>query len=57
MAMHKIVDALEDNVESSASDVRRTLYSTINNLKATGFVHVADGKVELTAEGLKEAGK
>lgn len=54
LRMAQIIDSVEDSVESSASNIRRSLYSTVNNLKTRGLVTVEDGVVELTEDGLSE---
>ena len=52
----ELVRRVEPTVESAASDVKRTLYSTVNNLKAAELVSVIDGYASITKEGLKEVG-
>lgn len=50
----EIVDHLEAKVESGASDIRRTLFSTITNLKIADLIQASGKKLSLTPEGEQE---
>ncbi len=49
----ELIAAVEAVVDSSAADIRRSLYSTISNLKKHQSITVVDGFVEITEAGLK----
>ena len=51
----ELIAAVEGVVDSSAADIRRSLYSTISNLKKHRCITVLDGFVEITEAGLKAA--
>lgn len=52
-----VITAVEPHVDSVSVDVKRTLYSTISNLKKNGLVSAAEGRVAITVAGLQESRK
>lgn len=57
VGLSTVVREVEPVVDSAATDIKRTLYSTLNNLKSTGLVSVIAGRASITTDGREESKK